>query len=370
MSELRNMLLDANERLLTDYCTKEVVLAAESGVWAATLWHALTEAGITNALSPEDEGGCGLGLGEALRLAGSAAAFSAPVPLGEYFLATWILACAGLSMPKGPATIAPTNLQDQLVLQREGRQWRLTGIARRIPWARYANSVVVLARFEGKDSVAVVPASRYSIKPGGNIALEARDTLAFNVLLAENAVAPAIEGLGRIQQHALGAALRTVQMASALAHTLEVSVRYAQDRVQFGRPISKFQAVQHNLAVLASQAAAAHAAADIALESLEPEIDLFNIGAAKARAGEAASIGAAVAHQVHGAIGFTKEYELNLSTRRLWSWRDEFGNEVEWSLSVGRNIAAAGADRLWATITSAGSSNPTRAGIGEKAHQL
>lgn len=369
MSELREMLLDANERLLTDYCTKEVVLAAEDGVWAATLWQALTDAGISNALAPEDAGGCGLDLGEALRLAGAAAGFSAPIPIGEHFLATWMLARAGIAMPEGPATVAPTNLRDQLVLQRNGNQWRLTGVARRIPWARYASNVIVLASFEGKDSIAVVPASGYAIKPGSNIAREARDTLAFDALLGEDSVAPAIEGAGRMQQHALGAALRTAQMASALARTLDVTVRYAQDRVQFGRPISKFQAVQHNLAVLASQAAAAQAAADIALESLEPEIDPLNIGAAKARAGEAASIGAALAHQVHGAIGFTKEYELNLSTRRLWSWRDEFGNEAEWSLSVGRRIAAAGARQLWTTITNAGGSSAAPAAKAEKEHQ-
>jgi acyl-CoA dehydrogenase len=104
----------------------------------------------------------------------------------------------------------------------------------------------------------------------------------------------------------------------------------------------------------------------MALESLEPAIGHFNLGATKVRAGEAASVGAALAHQVHGAIGFTLEYELNLHTRRLWSWRDEFGNEAEWSSRVGHRIAAAGSGALWATITSAGNASSSATGTREE----
>jgi acyl-CoA dehydrogenase len=128
-------------------------------------------------------------------------------------------------------------------------------------------------------------------------------------------------------------------------------VQYAQDRVQFGRPIAKFQAIQHNLAVLASQAAAAGAAAEIAAEAVADGIRIPAIAAAKTRAGEAAGIGAGIAHQVHGAIGFTYEHRLHFFTKRLWAWRDEYGSESEWSGRLGQHMAAAGADRLWAEIT-------------------
>jgi acyl-CoA dehydrogenase len=138
----------------------------------------------------------------------------------------------------------------------------------------------------------------------------------------------------------MGAAARTLQIAGALAHVLEITTSYAQQRVQFGRPIGKFQAIQQNMAVLAGHAAAASAAAGMAAEAAENGLDAFVIGAAKLRAGEAASVGAAIAHQVHGAIGFTHEHALNHATRRLWSWR-------------GETAAEAGADRLWATITAA-----------------
>jgi len=130
-------------------------------------------------------------------------------------------------------------------------------------------------------------------------------------------------------------------------------VRYASERVQFGRPIGRFQAVQQNLAVLAGQAAAATAAAEAAIEATAQGFASHAIAAAKIRAGEAASLGAAIAHQVHGAIGFTQEYPLNRLTRRLWSWRDEFGNETHWARVLGGAVAAAGAERLWTGITGA-----------------
>jgi acyl-CoA dehydrogenase len=152
---------------------------------------------------------------------------------------------------------------------------------------------------------------------------------------------------------ALGAVMRSAQMAGALQSVLAMSVQYASERVQFGRPIGRFQAVQQNLAVLAGQAAAATAAAEAGIEAAG-DADALAVAAAKIRAGEAAGIGAAIAHQVHGAIGFTQEHRLHYSTRRLWSWRDEFGNEAYWARRLGARLAAAGADRLWQSITAAG----------------
>ena len=150
---------------------------------------------------------------------------------------------------------------------------------------------------------------------------------------------------------AIGAAMRTQQIAGALTRMTEMTTQYAQERVQFGRPIGKFQAVQQNLAVMAGQTAAAVAAAGLAAEAVADGVKMLPIAASKARAGEAAGIAAGIAHQVHGAIGFTFEHNLQFLTRRLWSWRDEFGKEAAWNHLLGRCMAQAGADRLWAEIT-------------------
>jgi acyl-CoA dehydrogenase len=268
-------------------------------------------------------------------------------------LATWLLAGAGLPLPGSILTVAPVNARDRVSAHRHGTEWHLTGKASRVPWARDAQAVVVLAEAAGGPVVAAFAPGDHAIAPSTNLAGEPRDDVTFDVTLPDEAVAPAQAGIGTEQLLALGAAMRSVQIAGALAQVLDMTVRYAQDRVQFGRPIGKFQAVQQNLAVLAGQTAAAAAAADLAMEAAAGGLNLFVIGAAKTRTGEAAGSGAAIAHQVHGAIGFTQEHMLHFSTRRLWSWRDEFGSEAEWSERVGRHVAAAGADALWRTITAA-----------------
>jgi acyl-CoA dehydrogenase len=121
--------------------------------------------------------------------------------------------------------------------------------------------------------------------------------------------------------------------------------------VQFGRPIGKFQAVQHMLALLAGHAAAAGAAADAAIDAGAIRPSEFAVAVAKARIGEAAGKGAEIAHQIHAAMGYTREHNLHFVSRRLWAWRDEFGNETHWQMRLGRLVARQGADALWPMLT-------------------
>jgi acyl-CoA dehydrogenase len=149
----------------------------------------------------------------------------------------------------------------------------------------------------------------------------------------------------------LGALCRSFQIAGALETVLRMCVEHANVRVQFGKPIAQFQAVRQQIAVLAGQAAAASRAADLALEAVMRGGGENEIAAAKSRAGEAAGIAASIAHQVHGAMGITYEHALHQYTRRLWAWRDDFGNERYWQRKLGASIAARGADNLWPFLT-------------------
>ena len=63
------------------------------------------------------------------------------------------------------------------------------------------------------------------------------------------------------------------------------------------------------------------------------------------------SRGAAIAHQVHGAIGFTHEHSLHFATRRLWAWREEFGADAWWAERLGQAAIAAGAAGFWPALT-------------------
>jgi acyl-CoA dehydrogenase len=197
--------------------------------------------------------------------------------------------------------------------------------------------------------VAIVPREDCSVEPGENVAREPRDT----VTLGGRTDSAGDARLDRQQLRAVGAALRAQQIAGVLERVTEMAVQYALDRTQFGRPIGRFQAIQQNLAILAGQTAAAVAAADMAAEAVGEAIHLIPIAAAKSRCGEAAGVGASIAHQVFGAIGFTHEHSLHFFTKRLWSWRDEFGNETVWQRLLGRHMANAGPARYWAEITAA-----------------
>jgi acyl-CoA dehydrogenase len=350
------MLLESMTRLFEDHCTKQVADAAETGVFAQGLWDVVAETGLPLAALPESAGGADAewsDLFAALRVAGR---FSAPIPLAETMLAGWAAASCGLETSDGPMTVGPVRAADKLTLERDGNGWRLSGVATRVPYAGFATRTVLLADGpDGEMVVAVDGTGDAGVAKGRNIANEPRDTLTFsNSRLAADHAAPVKAGVSRATLYRRGALARATMMSGALEKALDLAVNYAQERRQFGRPIGKFQAVQQNLAVLAGQTAAAVAAANLGIEALSntnPEHQEFLVAVAKTRVGEAATLACEIAHQVHGAIGFTKEYALQLSTRRLWSWREEFGADPEWAAKVGAYACAQGADSLWPMLT-------------------
>jgi acyl-CoA dehydrogenase len=284
-----------------------------------------------------------LGLADSMALVGRAAYHALPVPLGETVLARRLLGRAGIDIPEGLLTVVAPGVGRGVAL----KGGKLSGLARGVPWARAISHAVLAAG----DILVLANISDATTGQGVNMADEPRDTL--DLGRARVVASVPMEGAAR-GVDADGALLRAVQLAGALSRVLDHSLTWAGDRVQFGKPISKFQAIQHLMAQLAAETAAASAAADMAVEASAVAPDRFAVAVAKARAGEAAGKGAAIAHQAFGAMGFTREHQLQYATRRLWSWRDEFGGEAYWQAELGRTIAANGADRLWATITGTG----------------
>jgi acyl-CoA dehydrogenase len=344
-----DLLRETARRVFRDHCDTAALRTADQGVWPAALWAAVENAGLHRALVPEHAGGFGVSVTDALSLLRVAGEFALPVPLAETMLAGWLLAKAGLPVPEGPLTVSPVRGDEAVSLLGEGDTWQVSGSLTRVPWARNAAAMALLALRDEVWRVVLIDRAAWSSKSGENVAREPRDTVELDGI----ALASARTDVTLPVLRAVGAAMRTQQIAGALTRLIEMATEYALGRVQFGRPIGKFQAVQQNLAVLAGQTAAAVAAADLAAEAVADGVRLLPIAAGKARAGEAAGIGASIAHQVHGAIGFTFEHDLHFLTRRLWSWRDEFGRDVEWQRLLGRHMAKAGADWLWPEITAA-----------------
>jgi acyl-CoA dehydrogenase len=350
------MLLESMTRLFEDKSTKQVIDRAEVGEFASDLWQVVAETGVPLAALPESAGGADAEWSDLYAVLRVAGRYSVPLPLAETMLAGWIASSAGLELSDGPMTVGPVRGADRLAVVPDGNGWRLSGRAERVPYASHvARTVLIADGPDGEMAVALEGTGGAEVTTGKNIANEARDTLAFkSVRLSADAVGSLGKGVSRGALYRRGALARATMMSGALERAMDLAVTYAQERVQFGRPISKFQAVQQNLAVLAGQTAAAVAAANLGIEALgkvDRERETFLIAIAKARVGEAATLACEIAHQVHGAIGFTKEYALQLSTRRMWSWREEFGSDPEWAARVGVHACANGADGLWELLT-------------------
>ncbi|MGO4429955.1 acyl-CoA dehydrogenase family protein, partial [Streptomyces sp. MCAF7] len=108
--------------------------------------------------------------------------------------------------------------------------------------------------------------------------------------------------------------------------------RYVTEREQFGRPLVRFQAVQQHLAALAAEVTALQVSADAALLAIaagDRDADVA-VAAAKATASAGAHVIVSIGHQLHGAIGYSREHRLGAATARLWAWREEFGSESHW----------------------------------------
>ncbi|MFC6886246.1 MULTISPECIES: acyl-CoA dehydrogenase family protein [Actinomadura] len=299
-------------------------------------WPALEEAGLASVGVPEDAGGSGGTLADAAVLLRASGRHGASVPLAETgWLAGRLLAAAGLPVPRGPLTAAAGNGAFEAV--RDGDGWVLTGTLRRVPWARSAHRVAVVA--DGRQVVVADPALA-TITPGENVAGEPRDEVTFDGVRAERAAPSPVDAAGLRRW---GALARAVQLTGAMRGALDLAVRYAGEREQFGRPIGRFQAVQQMLAELAGEAAVADVAVRAAVRAPDDEVA---VAAAKANASRAAGRAAAIAHQVHGAIGVTQEHGLRRFTLRLWSWREEYGDETTWADVLGGRPGDP-----WATLT-------------------
>jgi alkylation response protein AidB-like acyl-CoA dehydrogenase len=350
MDEAESLVRDAAARIFQDLGDPQTINNASDDAWRQPLWSALEEAGLSTAWVSDELGGAGAGIGAGFTVLRVAGEFAAPLPLAETLLAGWLLGQAGIVMPGGAMSVAPMRRGGKISLA----DGRLTGSAPAVSFAAEVGHLAVLAG----DVVALVATADCVCREGRNFAGEVMNHVDFDgVAPLETALLP--DGVDGRALNMMGAAARAMQMAGALQTMLEITVQYAEERVAFGRPIGKFQAVQQNLARLGEEAAAAIAIANSTahtiahLENWNDAGVFLDVASAKIRVGEAAGRGAAIAHQAFGAIGFTKEHILHRFVQRLWSWRDDFDNEAVWAAELGRRAAAKGGEGLWHGLTAA-----------------
>ena len=325
---METLVEDMFARLLKRSCSVAFVRAAERDPGEkqlALVWAEIEESGLANALVDEQHEGFGLSLAQILPLIFLMGEHALPLPLTETMVARALLRRAGVEPPLAPIILATA-------ISREGQGTIQTA---ELPLARTAGYMLV-ARGETFDLVELTPSvlssscSQFSLSaqviarpehirnsiPAGAMAL--RETVAF---------------------------LHAAKMAGAMQFVLQMTIDYAQTRTQFGRPIGKFQAIQQQISVMAEYVVATRMAVELAGATGALLPDPLAAGVAKECASSAALIVAQTAHSVHGAIGISREHDLQLYTRRLAEWRAAEGAESYWAMQVGREFFGSNAER-------------------------
>lgn len=339
LSDTGALLAEMVERLLASEFDDSVIRAARSGIWPEKAWKAATDQGLTLALV-EGSQGFGVPLSEALALIPLLGRFAAPLPIAETMIANALLARSGLPIAGGVVALVPEA--DGVDLRSRGSGWRATGEAQRVAWGRNADALLV----ERDGMIALVTSGFRTLEEGANLADMPRDRIAID---GDAEVAP-LQGISLMEA---GALVRALAMAGALETLLSLTVAHVSERVQFGRTLSAFQAVQHMVARLAGEVAAASAAASLAADAFANSTSgmAIAIAAARVRIAEAAGVAIGIAHQLHGAIGFTREHRLHWYSTALWSWRDEFGGTAWWTRRLGAAALGESRQTYWPFIT-------------------
>lgn len=308
------------------------------------VWPVLVEAELPWVGTALEHGGAGGELADLVEVLGAVAGAGRSTPLSDMaFVANWVRERAGLTINRAN-TIALVGVDSRPTADLSGPRPTVTGHFPSLAWAGWAQEFVVVATGPDGPIALRVPAEAATLSAAGtSLAGEPCADVALDAVEAcEVGTWPAVIGeSGVLARAALG---RAVMLCAAMDAAVQLSVRYASQREQFGRPIGQFQAVAHRLAVIAEEAAAARAAVSAALASGT----LPSAAAAKARAGRAAGDVARGAHQIHGAMGVSTQYPLGRLTTRLWAWSREQGDERFWNQILGhRALAGAG---LWRTV--------------------
>lgn len=290
------------------------------------LWRTLVESGVPRLLRPESEGGAGNAFRDASQVLQAVGMHAPAVPITDTVVAHFLLSRASIDLsderPIRLRVTAPDGMPDAGAPAADDQGQSGHDLAHLLELDPWGDDVVMTWHplAESSSSAAAASAGR-------------------SLRSTEQAL---VQGL-------LALAAASV-LTGAMMRAMAMAIEWAGTRVQFGRPIGQFQAVQHSLALAAEELAASRAALDWAAQELEAGRPMPAAAIAKARAAEAAGKVAAITHQVHGAIGFTAEFALYRSSQQLWLWRDRWGDEHHWNAWLGRQALAAGPDGLFDLI--------------------
>ncbi len=312
------MFTEAIETILRDRATPEAIRAIENGGAPASLWRAVEEAGFLELLTAESAGGAGLSLSAIAPIFTAIGRYAVPVPLAQSIAARALLRDTGVTAPAGMTTLAGAcRRREDGLLE-----------APQVPFGMTCDHV--LANVDG--DLLLLDAARAERKPCG-----VQGSLSGALSWRLDAVPAPLASNGEAVL-LFSAAIHSAAIAGAMDRVFAMTLQYCNDRSQFGKSIGKFQAVQHQLSVMAQHVASAGMASELAFSGAGAIPERLATAIAKARTSMAVPLVASTVHALHGAIGVTAEYDLQLYTRRLHEWRMADGSEAYWNRMVGKAL--------------------------------
>ena len=317
-----NPFLEALDKVLQDHCTFADVRRIEAGGSSTTLWQTVEQAGFLDLLLPEEQGGAALALVDLFPILVRLGRAAMPLPVAQSVVARALLAQPE-RLPPGRVTLA-MHLET-------GPGGGL--VSHCVPYGSVAD-YVVCCEGDGLVLMACADATRVAVGDGRSLGATLQWPDAKPLLREPGGAA----GL-----RAFAPAMAAALLSGAMQQTFALALDYCNTRVQFGKQLGKFQAIQQQLSVMAEHLLAGALAAESAFHTTSRTPPPLAAALAKSRTSEAAALVAATAHAVHGAIGMTDVYDLGLLTRRLHDWRISYGSENHWNRVVGHQLLASGA---------------------------
>lgn len=370
LNETQELIRSSAAEYLSDRSQSDFVraMATDEHGYTEDFWREIGELGWLGLIVPEERGGSGMDMSDMSVLLGGWGASLAPGPLVESAVvsasaisefgtdeqkADWLPSIATGEIVAVPSLVGMDGSTDPGAMGVRASEttngWVITGTSRFVPYGNSADLVLMPAETAAGATVFAVPVKSAEGTVNINRVKMASGAPACDIELNE-VVVPTAAILGEAgggtdvvdRMMLYGASARASQMVGAGSAVTDHTIEYVKERRQFGRPIGAFQVIQHYMADMATKVKSAKHLADRGAWALSADVD----GAMASRIVSQAKWAANTlmhdivwkAHQSHGAIGFTWEHDLHLYTRRVLSWRADFGDS-DWHIkNLGRTL--------------------------------